>query len=435
MEKHCYLGRGIDVVYASAPTNRYLKRNILKEVFIDKNNFHSLNNTTYDVQEVINSSLYETIKSVEIDANVDIKFAAFSGGLEHKYSRKQGLSAYHKYCRIEAIRLQSKFYLEDIPSKLALQLDPLCSRALNDKSICPEDIFDIYGTHLIAAYRSGAKMQILAEYQSDVAVSDRELSTALKLNLVGICSVNASEEEQATYNRIMDRTNIRVNCIGGEAATSFSLFTAKDFQKNVTKWANSLKNLEFSIAQIDRYIPIWILAENVERQQQLEQAFKDRIKKREKEIIDFCAPLKTGYYKVRIPSTEDLILSTRHPLQKGVTIAVHIHELRFSWLHISPFKFTRAENGTYKITHESKTMIPGAYNDSYVPIFIAEDCKKNESIWEVIQLTDRFYRIKWKSGSTERYLSFTGSKSYPSLYLAEKNMNNQVFELVYMGEE
>lgn len=279
-KENTYIGYGIDIIHAIGPTD--LTGPLFKDSVYDgtygKKVIDSAPKNESRIESVESDSFIEMFTNLNINAEIRVGKGVpfFSGGFSAHYGDSRKLAKTAKFYNSIVYFCKNKHTLapafrstENI--KKLIEEDVL--KDINNKKIPPADIFSDYGTHIIKEATTGGSTQVTAIYNSTNELQNHELKAAVDFACAYVSTkddITFSEDKKA----ILNNTEIRGFCQGGNAALMAGLVNFKQLPDFLRKWSESLNNSEdLVLAETLKYIPIWELVDEPSRKKEIEDIF------------------------------------------------------------------------------------------------------------------------------------------------------------------
>lgn len=278
--ENTYLGYGIDLINAKGPFVSELKGPLFKSENYFNNKIDSVQGQHSNIESKMSSSISEALSNLNLNASIKtgklIPF--FSGGLNFHYGKK---GTNNKVTKVytSKITILSKKQTFDVDFRSKEEIRKCMREAflaeVNKSENSPKYIFETYGTHFIAEALIGGMMHITGIYVSEEGVDENELAAAIDM----ACSyASAALDAKLTDGQksLLEKTHIKAVCNGGDASVlvGFSHISYKEIGSVIQKWGSSFTNPQGHVlAYVNKYTPIWDLAEQPERAKELEDAF------------------------------------------------------------------------------------------------------------------------------------------------------------------
>lgn len=152
----------------------------------------------------------------------------------------------------------------------------------SDEQKCNE-IFDKYGTHLIARYTLGGRLELNYNLQNTSSLTDQQIAIAAKASYGGTSGSGKTADEQMVENFVSNST-LTFRGVGGIGITGNS---AEQISSQYAEWVKSLKD-DPDICYVNDFnnsmIPIWDLISDKNKAAALEMAYENISIKRDSMI-------------------------------------------------------------------------------------------------------------------------------------------------------
>jgi len=271
------LGAGYDVF------NNYADVEKVKAVIFDT---AAMNGAGLIEQKLLEKSIFETssgttiteyASSLQVKASLEGSSMYFSGAVktnfsESRYEREEySFATVHSSINKYILRMNLGLTGADLIPYLTDQ----AKTAINDATIHPHDVFNIYGTHALTGIIVGGRLDF------NVSARTSDLSGAKSIGVYATASFKSafssatvsvdilSESEWASFNNSKEE---RLEIYGG--ASEFGQFIINDGE--YTQWIESIAdNLVFAdFTSSNALMPIWELVDSPDRKLEMLSAFE-----------------------------------------------------------------------------------------------------------------------------------------------------------------
>lgn len=234
------------------------------------------------------AALYADEYSQKVSAGVGlgVQSGAFKANFDMAFTNEKKVSASKSFAtRRNEITLRREYFdLSEITeSDLKTYLSDSFRIAVNEPTVSAEKLFERYGTHLLLDVRLGGRMELDFMHEKSSNETEQSLTTSLEASYMAITS-NASVDYKKAARAFFDSSSFHCVLIGGAVSTDIS--TMEHAQVAYDKWSKSLDpavthdpSLAFigtgSLNNPASVIPVWSLADAVDRQKTLKAGFMD----------------------------------------------------------------------------------------------------------------------------------------------------------------
>ncbi len=226
----------------------------------------------------VSEKLSEVFSSFNLDAKVGTGSSVpfFSGSISASYGNSKQVKSqtkFYKYVYSSLLRKHTlnPMYLASAKTRDPL-FDPLIFEIINDNDNSAQTVFELLGTHIITSCGTGGSASITALYNSNESAEDTDIKAALDFSLALVSgSVNASLSDK--QKSVREETEIKVKSSGGTATIVGT--TPEAIAPQLKEWAGTIKDGP-TLGYIYTVIPIWELASNTARSNELKAAFLSR---------------------------------------------------------------------------------------------------------------------------------------------------------------
>jgi hypothetical protein len=232
-----------------------------------------LENTTFMKTSGTNVSTYSS--SLSASVGLEGSYMFFSGSIETNFSQER--YSYDSYSFATYHILSNKYQLRLPTDWTAADLKPyLTSQArskLNDPSVPPATIFNLYGTHCMTGVVVGAR--------SDYSVSGRTRDVKESVNVAvyaeasfskgyGSGSLNTSVITQQEFDKFASNMEQHLEVYGGDSQLGHDIISKNDYDA----WLTSIPNkLVFCNYTQNGLIPVWEFCDDEARRNELMQYY------------------------------------------------------------------------------------------------------------------------------------------------------------------
>ena len=288
------IGKTYDIFKGEYANNRYAKTSILdfskapiKEV--------SYQNVVYYIPEIFEytnivdskskitsgESMSEISESLNTSAGLSVNALVFSASVNLDVFKERNQDKYNYYSkyyyiiqnhRISIRQVENKTRRERFVQTLKTYLEANFKEDINDPLFSPEDVFKNYGTHFLGEVILGAKIEqnIRIESESILNKSQIEAGVSAEYKSVGgnlkVGNTTSTSNKNQTYTSIFSAK-------GGDIAL---LGDANQKSESYNLWSSSVKKNPVLVDFTENsLVPIWELADDTTRKNQLQAYFNN----------------------------------------------------------------------------------------------------------------------------------------------------------------
>jgi len=412
-----YVGYGIDVfsgpTYINALKSRLFKNIVYKDISSNGGNSYIDIVNTSDVYATSYSSENVTDVYSKLDVHVNTKTGKaipfFSGGFSSQFKTNSSLksrsmfynSIFSTIIRKYSLGAAHKLRFEEI-------VDSAVYAAING-DIDPENLFKIFGTHIITSNATGGALNISAVYNSDSSISGKDLEAALDISSAwadGSVNTNISSGQSA----VRQNTDITVHASGGAVEVFGGKPTLDNVWGRADQWTPTISDNP-TLSVIYDAVPIWELAATPARKQEIEDYFYNRAEEINMELGKY-------FVKEAVPAAVDgwIYVITNWGSQKAIDATARPYEVCVSkFIGICTKKEGRAEYWvTLQKTNPNSTM----------------------QQWDAVESNGKKGVFSFRSmGQTGRQLHAPSNKTgLLSMESGDRSLSNQQFRVIDNGD-
>lgn len=272
-----FIGCGIDIMKASGPYADQLKRPILKINKVSKELVKTLPVYEGNIHHQSSDSLKEIYSEWSVNASAGIDTPFFSGSFKAEYSNKGRSNHCNKFFK-GIVSIKGYSHLLNLPNETTASkeamIEYLISHGYVDEvalknirsTMNPANVFNIYGTHVVAGGLSGGCIQITAQYSSDSAISEQKFNAALEF-ACGFATGKSSGGFNEEQKSVLEKTVLIANSRGGDPRIIGALTKFEEIPDTFKAWSNSVAESNYVLTDISDAIPIWEFCDDEKRQQ------------------------------------------------------------------------------------------------------------------------------------------------------------------------
>jgi hypothetical protein len=278
------LGAGYDVFTAYADTE-FVKNKILD---VDKlNRDDKLLQFDVDklrVNQYQGTTINQYVTSLSVSAGLSGSYAFFSSSINTTMSQMASVTTEWSFATVQVkSTVHGLSVLKMLPTDLKGYLLPQFSSDINNSSVDPTVLFDLYGTHVIGKLVVGGRL----DYNLAALIYDQQQKRNIgvyaeaKLNgTLASLQLNTSFDYSTFQSQYVSNVDVSMSAVGGQG-TAVGVWTDSDY----TQWVSSVQQHPvFCDFSADPWlIPIWELAdggladggcEQASRCSQIQQAYE-----------------------------------------------------------------------------------------------------------------------------------------------------------------
>lgn len=274
-----YVGQGINVITATGPNVESLTAPLfIPQVYQGGSYIHVSPINLSESASQASDEFTQVFKSQEISASLKTGdgLAFFSGGLSAKYGTGDKLTETAKFYSAVASVETSKHMLSAAflnGKDMRRIVFPQVLKQIDDPSIAPQTLFEVYGTHLVTGASLGGCIQVNGLYRSSERITNAQFQAAVDLGCAYI-SAHAQAEATQEQKRIIASTSIHCKSYGGDVTVAASMHSFEEISKSFKEWAQSIRTLDNQVlSKVYSYFPLWTLAADKARRDAIERAF------------------------------------------------------------------------------------------------------------------------------------------------------------------
>jgi len=221
------------------------------------------------------SSISEYSNSLSVSVGISGSYMFFSGSVRTNFSESRysydsySFATYHSMINKYQLRIPTDWTADDLKPYLSIQ----AKNKINDISIAPFDIFQIYGTHCLTGVVVGGRLDY------SISARTRDIKENVSIGVyaeasfsVGLGSGSISTEviDSTEYAQFASSMEKHLEVYGGSSELGQHIINKDDYDA----WISSVgDNLVFCNYTQNGLIPIWKFCEDESRKTQLEGAY------------------------------------------------------------------------------------------------------------------------------------------------------------------
>lgn len=257
-----FLGKSVNLLKGEAkPGSRSLIAN-LSDDEIDY-----LRGGSYETHTSVAEDITEAANKYSVGMGIEANYGAFSAKADMKLSKEVKERSKTKIVIITKDLTTATLSLKSRTYNLASEFQ----QALNDGNVSARELFNNYGTHITLGLKVGGRVTGIFSSKENTRESNQQLDVTAEASYGGVTGNTSYSQSSSNSN-----TSIRINqswIIKGGASGAKAALESRKNPENYEYWANSTESAPgfFAFTELK---PIWELASDYNRQQELEQAFK-----------------------------------------------------------------------------------------------------------------------------------------------------------------
>jgi len=269
------LGSGYDVFDVFADASK-VKAPILDYSSLNEDGLVELKSLEHSsFQTTSGSSIAEYSSSMSVSAGLSGSYMYFSGSVKTNFSESRysydtySFATYHSMINKYQFRLPADWNAEDLKPYMTSQ----AKNKINDPSISPEEIFQIYGTHCLTGIVIGGRLDYsisgrTSDLKTNVGIAVyAEASFSMGLGSGSMNTSVISEEELHTFESSMEK---HLEVYGGSSELGQHIIIKDDYDA----WINSIDNNQvFCNFTQNGLLPVWYFCDDQTRKDELEAAY------------------------------------------------------------------------------------------------------------------------------------------------------------------
>ena len=257
-----------DVSKVKAPILDYNKLNsdgLVEMKNLEHSTFHTTSGTT----------ITEYSQALSVSVGLSGSYMFFSGSVKTNFSSNRycydsySFATYHSMINKYQLRLPTDWNADDLKPYLTKQ----AKEKINDSSIPPSEIFQIYGTHCLTGLVIGGRLDY------SVSARTRDLKESVSIGVyaeasfskgLGSGSINTEVITETDYNKFATSMEKHLEVYGGSSELGQHIINKDDYDA----WIGSIgNNLVFCNYTQNGLIPIWYFCNDATRKAALETAY------------------------------------------------------------------------------------------------------------------------------------------------------------------
>lgn len=306
-----FIGYGINILsgttFADGLLAPLLNDNVYSSTDAKSNSYiDSVTLNSVDGTSSVGDTLSEVYTNLQIKADVRTGASVpfFSGGVEAQYGNEKTVKSQAKfYNSIFSIATKKQTLKAPyiLPQKLRGLIDEDVLDIIDSEDVSPEELFEACGTHIILSDSIGGSVNVSGLYNSDQEAKKQDISAALDFKS-NFAEAKVSTKLTDEQKRVASQTKITVTSRGGDVGA----FTGLEFDSigpAIKAWGSTVAG-EPTISNIYKSLPIWKLAKDKARQEQIEAYFYSYADSLNKNLLSYFS--KSSVPDVpKVPAIQD----------------------------------------------------------------------------------------------------------------------------------
>ena len=272
------LGRGYDV-FANYADPLDVTRPVLDyDALVSAGLIDAFETSTSRFEVFEGSSLEEFSRQMSATAKVSGSSGPFSGSVEASFAQGTRSRMEYSYASLQFLNLKRQLQiLETQPEELRAFLTGVARRDIDDASFSADTLLDEYGTHVLLDVLLGGRLDYsMASDLSDVS-SDLSLGVAIQASYKGVVQSGSASLESALdveVREVEENSSFQTIARGGRSEIVGNTLT----EERVDAWLETIDAEPVLVAFSDNrpMIPLWELASDPARAEEIEAAFQAR---------------------------------------------------------------------------------------------------------------------------------------------------------------
>ncbi|HER08951.1 MAG TPA: hypothetical protein ENO20_08590 [Bacteroides sp.] len=269
------LGSGYDVFEKYADVSQVKAqildyRKLSKDGLVEKK---TLEHSTFHTSA--GTSITEYSQSLNISVGLSGSYMFFSGSVKTNFSSNRyqydsySFATYHSMINKHQLRLPADWNGDDLKPYLQSQ----AKSKLNDPSVSPQEIFQVYGTHCLSGLVIGGRLDY------SVSARTRDLKENVSIGVYaeasfskgfGSGTLNTDVINETEYNQFAQSMEKHLEVYGGSSELGQHIINKDDYDA----WINSIHdNLVFCNFTQNGLIPVWEFCDDDTRKAELQDAY------------------------------------------------------------------------------------------------------------------------------------------------------------------
>jgi hypothetical protein len=212
----------------------------------------------------------------------------FKGSFEASFNTGQSVSTSESFVKtVITIGLIKEYvdFSDASVEDLGKYATPTFRRDIDNSQVSPDSLFNMYGTHVLLNIKLGGRMELNYKVKNVNRMSQQDLKASANAaygSVSGSASVSLSKDAKQLY----ENSHFTAFLYGGDSTANIT--SIENAQTAYTSWSGSLTSnnpvLEFvdtgdaaGLSNPRCMLPIWLLATNPHRRQEIETAYRLRL--------------------------------------------------------------------------------------------------------------------------------------------------------------
>jgi hypothetical protein len=265
-----YLGYGVDLFRVDPWKPNYKGRILLDSLQTER---HSLRVTGY--RETYEDTFLHLAHTLTVEAGLKGSYGDFSGSVSTKFGSVEKRTEKKHIQKISFTVSGHSHAIKATRAELLELLTTGFKKAISSSSSSPSDLFKDYGTHLIYKINMGGRADFFT-LTSDISSMTREefqiISRAKYKGAGGKVEGNNSTDTSNKKKEHLVKGSVDVDTIGGSAKSAAGIIKEGGW----AKWADSCEKFPAFLGydEDDGLVPIWELAPNQTRRDEIQRAYQ-----------------------------------------------------------------------------------------------------------------------------------------------------------------
>ena len=280
------IGRGYDVANGNFADAEELKEPVLDiEKIKAQVRVEKLDKSEFITVEGTNLKAYSNNLSVAV--NVEGYYGGFSGALKTNFNLAQSGLAQQSFATVKATikKLNCQIPSTVTVADLKKCLTEEASVFINDTTKTPEEVFNNFGTHVIAGIIAGARLDYNVQANMSQVDQSRNIGVYAQVSYKQIdkgISVDADVQKSDTFQTFQSSKSETLKTYGGDSEQGQKILSG-----NYDNWIDSIKGGNITFCDFSGQRPligIWEFANTDARKKELADAFKTLCEKNAKDL-------------------------------------------------------------------------------------------------------------------------------------------------------
>lgn len=292
------VGAGYDTI-----NDEYADIESVKEAILDLDRLYEDDNVRVETLEksefvtITGESLLEYATNLSVKAKVKGSYYSFKGSLKTNFNLNESTVYEESFATVKTTIKKRSYVIPNTLNSTELQdyLTDSAREHLNNSSLTPEELFETYGTYVITGAITGGRLDYNIQAESSEVSSFTSVEVLAKASYnSGVKSISGSVDTSYSEEQLSAISSVNKNLIvyGGSSEEGQKIISSNNYDN----WVSSVSdNTVFCDFAEDGLIPIWELAESVERQTEIEEAYIELANSMGSELEDISSDTVTLY--------------------------------------------------------------------------------------------------------------------------------------------